>query len=86
MDEDARSYWRRENRDAVQEAVAGGDDYELLFTVHPRRMGRLKAVSRLVTGLALTRIGTVTRTPGVDIIHGDGRRQPVSGGYEHFAS
>ena len=86
MHEDALSYWRRENRDAVQEAVAGGDDYELLFTVHPRRMGRLKAVSRLVAGLALTRIGTVTRTPGVDIIHGDGRRQPVSGGYEHFAS
>jgi hypothetical protein len=47
-------------------------------------MGRLKAVERLVAGLKLTRIGIVTRTPRVDIIHGDGRRQPVSGGYEHF--
>jgi thiamine-monophosphate kinase len=82
--EQAISYWRMANRDAVQEAVAGGDDYELLFTVHPRRMGRLKAVERLIAGLKLTRIGLVTRTPRVDIIHDDGRRQPVSGGYEHF--
>jgi thiamine-monophosphate kinase len=84
MHEDARTHWRHENRDPVQEAIAGGDDYELLFTVHPRRMGRLKAVERLVAGLKLTRIGTVTRTPRVDIIHDDGRRQPVGGGYEHF--
>ena len=84
--DDAREYWRRANRDAVQEAVAGGDDYELLFTVHPRRVGRLRAVQRLIRGLELVRIGVVTRTPGVDIIHGDGRRQPVGAGYEHFAS
>ena len=84
--DDAREYWRSANRDAVQEAVAGGDDYELLFTVHPRRVGRLRAVQRLIRGLELVRIGVVTRTPGVDIIHGDGRRQPVGAGYEHFAS
>jgi len=84
--DDAREYWRRTNRDAVQEAVAGGDDYELLFTVHPRRVGRLRSVRRLIGQLELVRIGIVTRTPGVDIIHGDGRRQPVGAGYEHFAS
>ena len=84
--DDAREYWRSANRDAVQEAVAGGDDYELLFTVHPRRVGRLRSVRRLIGALELVRIGVVTRTPGVDIIHGDGRRQPVGAGYEHFAS
>ncbi len=84
--DDAREYWRSANRDAVQEAVSGGDDYELLFTVHPRRLGRLRTVRRLIGGLELVRIGVVTRTPGVDIIHGDGRRQPVGAGYEHFAS
>jgi len=84
--DDTREYWRSANRDAVQEAVSGGDDYELLFTVHPRRLGRLRTVRRLIGGLELARIGVVTRTPGVDIIHGDGRRQPVGAGYEHFAS
>jgi thiamine-monophosphate kinase len=81
--EDARGHWGSTEQ-TVEEALAGGDDYELLFTVHPRRLGRLKAVERLVAGLKLTHIGTVTRTPGVDIIHGDGRRQPVGAGYEHF--
>jgi thiamine-monophosphate kinase len=84
--DEARRYWRDIDRDPIKEAVAGGDDYELLFTVHPRRLGRLKAVERLIGGLKLTRIGTVTRDPRVDIIHGGGRREPVAGGYEHFAS
>jgi thiamine-monophosphate kinase len=86
MSDAAGSYWRGTGRDAALEGIAGGDDYELLFTVHPRRMGRLKAVERLIAGLKLTRIGTVTRAPVVDIIHDDGRRLPVGPGYEHFVS
>ena len=73
-------------RDPVREALAGGDDYELLFTVAGETMGPLRAVERLIGGLKLTRIGIVTRTPGVAIIHADGRREPVTGGYEHFVS
>jgi thiamine-monophosphate kinase len=80
----ALNYWHSVHRDALEEAVAGGDDYELLFTVHPRRVGRLRGVKGLLDGLKLTRIGTVTRAPQVDIIHADGRRQPVGAGYEHF--
>lgn len=72
--------------DPVSEAVAGGDDYELLFTAPAKRKGPLRAVERLIEGLPLTRIGVVTRTPGVTIIHPDGRREAVTGGYEHFAS
>jgi thiamine-monophosphate kinase len=72
-------------RDPVHEALAGGDDYELLFTVSPRRRGALRGVERLVSGLALARIGTVTRAPGLVLLHPDGRREAVTGGYEHFA-
>jgi thiamine-monophosphate kinase len=72
--------------DPVREALAGGDDYELLFTVPAKQKGPLRAVQRLIEGLALTRIGVVTRTPGVAIIHPDGRREAVTGGYEHFVS
>jgi thiamine-monophosphate kinase len=84
MRDEARAHFQAANRDPVREAISGGDDYELLFTVHPRRLGRLKAVQRLVSGLRLTRIGVVTRTPGLDIIHPDGQREPVTSGYEHF--
>jgi thiamine-monophosphate kinase len=73
-------------RDPVREALAGGDDYELLFTAPAKRRGPLRAVERLADGLRLTRIGVVTRTPGVTIIHPDGRREAVTGGYEHFVS
>ena len=77
---------RGAGRDPVREAVAGGDDYELLFTVSPRKHGPFRAVARLADGVPLTRIGVVTRTPGVTIIHPDGRREAVTGGYEHFVS
>jgi thiamine-monophosphate kinase len=72
--------------DPAREALAGGDDYELLFTAPAKRKGPLRAVERLIDGLALTRVGVVTRTPGVAIIHPDGRREAVTGGYEHFVS
>jgi len=71
-------------RDAVREALVGGDDYELLFTVSPKRLRAVTGVARLVGELNLTRIGRVTRTPGTWLMHADGRREPVPPGYEHF--
>ena len=43
---------------AVELALHGGDDYELLFTVSRRKLGR---VPRSYRGLRLTRIGEITR-------------------------
>jgi len=71
--------------DPVREALAGGDDYELLFTVSPKRRGALCGVQRQIGDLRLTRIGTVTKAPGLTVVHADGRREPITGGYEHFA-
>ena len=45
--------------DPVDEALAGGDDYELLFTVRPRARGRLAAAARH-GDVPLTRIGVCT--------------------------
>ena len=72
--------------DPVREALAGGDDYELLFTVSAKRQGALRGVQRQIGDLRLTRIGTVTKAPGLTVVHADGRREPIAGGYEHFAS
>ena len=77
--------WDARGADAVAEAVAGGDDYELAFTVRPKEARRLKAVARACDGLRLTRIGVVTRTPGAGWWMPSGERTPIGPGYEHFS-
>lgn len=50
----------------VAASVAGGDDYELLFTVPARARGRFRA-ARAHLGTTATRIGVVTAEPGLKI-------------------
>ena len=64
-------------------ALAGGDDYELVFTVAPDREPRL-AAARL--GVPITRIGVVEGEPGLRCLDRDGRPLPAPAGYEHFAA
>ena len=65
-------------------AVAGGEDYELLFAVPRRRRGAfLAAVGRAGEATA-TRIGSLTRASGL-LIEVDGeRRELVASGFDHF--
>ncbi|HTS66800.1 MAG TPA: thiamine-phosphate kinase [Candidatus Acidoferrales bacterium] len=59
------------------QALHGGEDYELLFTASPN-----VRVPRSFRGIALTRIGTMRRgTPGAVTL--DGRSLPPLG-YDHF--
>jgi len=68
-------------RDAV---LAGGDDYELLFTVPAGATGQLDAVSARL-GLGLTRIGRVIRGSGVTVLDDSGGLIDAgTGGYDHF--
>lgn len=68
-------------------ALAGGEDYELLFTVSPRHRTRFE---RMAAGqrVRMTKIGTIR--PARSGIHGiplDGQRQPLPvTSYEHFCS
>jgi thiamine-monophosphate kinase len=64
-------------------AVSRGDDYELLFSVAPRRAGRLVAARRH-GGVPLTRIGVCTpATEGIRLRHAAGD-SPMPFGYNHF--
>lgn len=56
--------------DALQFALHGGDDYELLFTVPKNKAARLP---RSVGGVTLTRIGTITREREVMVAEGNGK-------------
>jgi thiamine-monophosphate kinase len=64
---------------SLEQALHGGEDYELLFTAPPRR--RIAAV---FAGVALTRIGAIRRG-----VHGEvrlnGEALPVKG-YDHFST
>lgn len=68
-------------------ALAGGEDYELLFSVRPRDKNRLEKIKRRL-GVPITRIGKCLRAgEGVNVV--DGRDGAVSlslRGYDHFKS
>src|SRR5438552_1689405 len=56
IDDEARAWFSASGADPVHDAIAGGDDYELLFAIGPRTRSRLAAAQR--AGAALTRIGS----------------------------
>ena len=65
-------------------ALAGGDDYELLFTAPPKRRGDLEALARRLD-LPLTRIGSIRAKPGLDVLDEAGSLLQVpKAGWEHF--
>jgi len=69
--------------DPLETAVAGGDDYELLFTVRPSWRGRLRGVRTRVGDLPITRIGAVTGNRDVVLSTSAGAR-PLPDGFDHF--
>jgi thiamine-monophosphate kinase len=65
-------------RVALELALHGGDDYELLFT-------SAAAVPPVVAGVRVTRIGRTTKSAGMRLIGADGKVRPLkAGGWEHF--
>jgi thiamine-monophosphate kinase len=84
LDAGARGWFSQRGADPITEAIAGGDDYELLFTARPRSEGRL-AAARRHGQVPLTRIGVCTdRSRGVRIRHGETERELPRAGYDHF--
>ncbi|HEV2860292.1 MAG TPA: thiamine-phosphate kinase [Pyrinomonadaceae bacterium] len=63
-------------------ALDGGEDFELLFTVPPRRAARVPSE---VGGVRATRVGEVTAGPPRVRLVSAGRARPLRpGGFEHF--
>jgi thiamine-monophosphate kinase len=86
IDPAAGEWFAASGRDPIDEAVAGGDDYELLVAVRPRLRRRLAAVVRQA-GVPLTRIGACTEDRQVAIVRtadGVATTSPLAGGYSHF--
>jgi thiamine-monophosphate kinase len=79
----AVEWFQRAGADPLMAAIAGGDDYELLFAVPRRRRGRLATVVRQARGLAVTRIGRLTGAPELAVVR-NGAAEPMPGGFVHF--
>ena len=72
----------KHGHDPMQLALQGGDDYELLFTVPPRKAKLLPTAFR---GVALTPIGKITRNRELLVLEKNGRvRQLIPSGWDPF--
>jgi thiamine-monophosphate kinase len=81
--DEARRWHDARGHDPVAAAIAGGDDYELVFTLRPSWRGRLRGVQRDLADLPMTRIGVVTKERRFAVRTPDGDRA-LPEGYEHF--
>ena len=70
---------------ALQCLLAGGDDYELCFTVPEGRAAEVDALARALP-LALTRIGVIEKRAGLAVLDEDGGALPtLPRAFDHFA-
>lgn len=66
---------------ALECALSGGEDYELLFTIDKNDLAPLQ---KKVSGITV--IGEIlSRTEGTVLINPNGRKSPLPKGYDHFA-
>jgi thiamine-monophosphate kinase len=64
--------------------LAGGDDYELLFTAPPSHAAAVQAAAR-EAGVPVTRIGRIDRSRALALIDAQGRSVPHTfGSFDHF--
>ena len=65
---------------ALQFALHGGEDYQLLFTTRNRR-----AVPAVIAGIAITEVGVITNSKGILLVHANQLRSKLRPlGWEHF--
>jgi thiamine-monophosphate kinase len=70
-------------QDSLHLALHGGEDYQLLFTVHPGRVSRIPA---RFGNVPLHRIGEIQRTKGLRLVETDGSVQSLNpAGWDCFA-
>jgi thiamine-monophosphate kinase len=83
-----RSATLRAQAQAVQSTclLAGGDDYELLFTAPPSRHAEVQAAGAR-SGVEVTHIGTIEAAPGLAVQDASGQPlRELPAGFDHFKS
>jgi thiamine-monophosphate kinase len=83
IDPGAAAWFQARGNDPVDQALAGGDDYELLFALPQKTARRIRSVESAARGVRLTRIGELTRDPALLVLR-DGSPEPLPYGFTHF--
>jgi thiamine-monophosphate kinase len=78
----ARAWAERNGRDSLAIVLSGGEDYELLFAVNPRRRKSFETAAKKGGKPAVTRVGRLTGDPGA-WLERDGRLEPLPEGFSH---
>jgi thiamine-monophosphate kinase len=77
---DVRTAAAQLGRDPLEFVLSGGEDFELLFSIPPDEIEALES-----TGLTCHQVGRVLEPgAGIALIHADGTKAPLPGGYDHF--
>jgi len=63
--------------------LAGGDDYELVFTARQNRRAELEALSSDL-GLMLTRVGSIQKGDRLQVLNAQGKAMALPRGFDHF--
>ncbi|MBS3817349.1 MAG: thiamine-phosphate kinase [Candidatus Thermoplasmatota archaeon] len=64
------------NKDPLQWALSGGEDFELVFTIPEERLDEIEEIEPIV-------VGKMTEE-GRYLIDPDGKKERLQGGYDHF--
>lgn len=68
-----------------RQVLAGGDDYELVFTARQARRAEIAALSQEL-GLPLANVGSIQKGEAkLQVLDGAGRAMAVGRGFDHFA-
>jgi thiamine-monophosphate kinase len=77
------SYADGDRSRALEWALQGGEDYELLLTADPAREAQLRE-ALLDLGVSLSRIGRVSDNPALSSRDEHGQHRPLPHGFAHF--
>jgi len=83
VDPGAGEWSARGGQDPIVTALAGGEDYELLFAVPARRRRAFLASVSRAGGVPCTRIGRLTAETGA-WLERNGGREPLPAGFAHY--
>lgn len=86
ISEATRAVARATGKEALELALHGGEDYELLFTAPAERADELARLVQRETGTPVAVIGEIVpAAEGITLLHADGTRTPLRrGGWDHF--